>query len=201
MIFRQVLGLVLLLSCIPLARTSSSSCCATRSQSCAAPTRGHAWTGRTEPCSPRSSDGCLEHCEPIVWSGRTRSWAGIAALCADDGPTPNGPDGHRSTTASPTWWCRWRGRTRDGGMRGSRVSCSSSATVSALRRSVASSSVTGSGWPRCGAPTPVGGSSCAPRRPACSRSTSSTSTVRSPCGASMSCSCSRSATATYTSWA
>ena len=31
---------------------------------------------------------------------------------------------------------------------------------------------------RCGIPIPAGGSSCAPRPPACSRSTSSTSTVR-----------------------
>ena len=27
---------------------------------------------------------------------------------------PNGPDGHRSTTSSPPWWCGWRGRTRAG---------------------------------------------------------------------------------------
>src|SRR4051812_463597 len=50
-------------------------------------------------------------------------------------------------------------------------------------------------------PTPVGGSSCARRRPACSRSTSSTSTARSRCGGSMSCSWLRSAIATCTSWA
>jgi hypothetical protein len=39
---------------------------------------------------------------------------------------------------------RWRGRTRAGDMCGCRVSCSSSATASAPRPSVASSSVTGS---------------------------------------------------------
>src|SRR6188768_102199 len=37
---------------------------------------------------------------------------------------------------------------------------------------------------------PVGGSSSAPKPRACSPPTSSTSTVRSPCGASTSCSCS-----------
>ena len=39
----------------------------------------------------------------IVWSPRARSWAGIAASCADDGPTRTGLDGHRSTTSSPPW--------------------------------------------------------------------------------------------------
>ena len=52
-----------------------------------------------------------------------------------------------------------------------------------------------------GTPTPAGGSSCAPRPPACWPSTSSTSTARSRCGGSTSCSCSRSATATCTCWA
>ena len=33
----------------------------------------------------------------------TRCCAGIAASCADDGPTPTGPGGHRSTTPSPPW--------------------------------------------------------------------------------------------------
>src|SRR6476620_11992405 len=28
------------------------------------------WTGRTGPCSPPSSGGCPEHCEPIDWSPR-----------------------------------------------------------------------------------------------------------------------------------
>ena len=54
---------------------------------------------------------------------RTRSCAGIAASSAEDGPTRTGPDGHRSTTASPLW-CGWPGRTRAGGTRGSRASCS-----------------------------------------------------------------------------
>src|SRR3954451_7620551 len=61
--------------------------------------------------------------------------AGIAASSADDGPTPTGPDDHRSTTSSPPWWCGWRGRTRAGGTSARRGSCSSSATACALRRS------------------------------------------------------------------
>src|SRR6186997_1809691 len=46
-----------------------------------------------------------------------------------------GPDGHRSRACSPPWWCGWRGRTRAGGIGGSRASCSHSATASAPRRS------------------------------------------------------------------
>jgi hypothetical protein len=46
---------------------------------------------------------CPERCVAIAWSPRTRSWAGIAASYADDGPTPTGPDGRRSTTSSPPW--------------------------------------------------------------------------------------------------
>jgi hypothetical protein len=56
---------------------------------------------------PRSSSGCPGHCVAIAWSPRARSCAGIAASSAEDGPTPTGPDGHRSRTdlivlASPT---------------------------------------------------------------------------------------------------
>ena len=47
LIFRQVLGLVLLMGARPLPRTSSSSCCATRSPFCAASTHDHACTGQT----------------------------------------------------------------------------------------------------------------------------------------------------------
>src|SRR3954451_20011769 len=46
------------------------------------------------------------HYAAIAWSRQTRSCAGIAASSADDGPTPTGPDDHRSTTPSPRWWCR-----------------------------------------------------------------------------------------------
>ena len=61
---------------------------------------------------------------------------------------------------------------------GSRASCSSSAIGSVPRRSGGSSNATASHRHRCGTPTPRGGSSCAPRPPACSRSTSFTSTAR-----------------------
>jgi len=61
---------------------------------------------------------------------------------------------------------------------GCRAICSSSATGSAPRRSAGSSNGTASRLPRCGTPTPRGGSSCAPTPPACLRSTSSTSTAR-----------------------
>jgi hypothetical protein len=44
-----------------------------------------------------------KHCVGIAWSPRTRSCAGITASSADDGPTPTGPDGHRSTTSSLPW--------------------------------------------------------------------------------------------------
>ena len=54
---------------------------------------------------------------------QTPSCAGIAASSADDGPTPTGPDDHRSTTPSPLWWCGWRGRTRAGDTSDSRASC------------------------------------------------------------------------------
>ena len=100
------------------------------------------------------------------------------ASCAEIGPIRTGPDGRRSTTSSPRWWHGWRGRTRAGAIGGSRASCSSSAIVSAPRRSAGSSNATGSHPRRCGIPTPAGGSSCARRPPACWPSTSSTSTAR-----------------------
>jgi hypothetical protein len=90
-------------------------CCATRSPCCAAPTRDRAWTERTGPCSPRSSGGCPAHCVVIAWLLRTRSCAGIAASCAESGPTRTRPDDHRSMTSSLPWRCEWRGRTRAGG--------------------------------------------------------------------------------------
>src|SRR5690349_14726495 len=74
-----------------------------------------------------------------------------------------------------------------------RASCSSSAIVSARRRSGGSCGATASHRRQCGTPIPVGGSSCAPKRPACSPWTSSTSTAHSRSGASTSCSWSRSA--------
>ena len=77
---------------------SSSSCCATRSPSCAAPTHDHGWTGPTGPCSPPASPGCPEHCVAIVRSRRTRSWAGIAASSADDGICAGCLPGTKRTT-------------------------------------------------------------------------------------------------------
>ena len=53
LIFLQILGLVLLMS-----RASSTKdlelliFCSMKSRCSAAPTRDHAWTGRTVPCSP-----------------------------------------------------------------------------------------------------------------------------------------------------
>ena len=143
LLFLQVLGWSCCWAARPPPRTSNCSCCGTRSPCSAAPTPDHAWTGRTGPCSPPSSGGCPEHCAAIAWSPRTRSCAGIAASCAGSGPTRTGPGGHRSTTCSPRWSYGWRGRTRTGDTRGSRASCSSSATASAPRRSVGSSSATG----------------------------------------------------------
>ena len=68
--------------------------------------------------------------------------------------------------------------TRTGDTKESRASCSNSATGSAPRRSSGSSSATASHRHRYDTPKPAGGNSCAPRPPACSRSTSSTSTAR-----------------------
>jgi len=62
LIFRQVLGLILLMG-----RTSSTKdveLLVLRHEVAVpgAPTRDHAWTGRTGPSSPPSSGGCHEHC-------------------------------------------------------------------------------------------------------------------------------------------
>src|SRR3954452_11293574 len=45
------------------------------------------WSGRTGPCSPRSSGGYRERCGGIASSPRARSCAGFAASCARGGPT------------------------------------------------------------------------------------------------------------------
>jgi hypothetical protein len=106
----------------PPPRTSNCSCCGTRSPYSAAPTHDHGWTGRTGPCSPPSSGGCPEHCAAIAWSPRTRSCAGIAALCARSGPTRTAPVIRRSATCSRFWSCGWRRITRTGDTKGSRAS-------------------------------------------------------------------------------
>ena len=79
LIFQHLLGLLLLLGRTSPPRTSSCSCSGTRSPCSAAQTPDPAWTGRTGPCSPRSSGGCPTRCVAIAWSPRTRSCAGIAA--------------------------------------------------------------------------------------------------------------------------
>jgi len=66
LMFQQVLGLVLL-SC----RTSSAKdvellILRHEVAGSAAPTRDHAWTGRTGPCSRPSSSGCPEHCDAVA---------------------------------------------------------------------------------------------------------------------------------------
>jgi hypothetical protein len=153
------------------------------------------WTGQTGPSSLRSSGGCRERCVAIAWSPRTRSCAGIAVSSTRNGPIRTDADAHRSAADSPRWSCRWQRTTRTGDTRGSRASYSNSATRSVPRRSGGSSNATASHRRRCDTSTPRGGSSCAPRPPACSPSTSSTSTARSRCGGSTCCSRSRSATA------
>ena len=157
LIFWQVLGWSCSSAARPPPRTSNCSSYDTRSPYSAARTRDPAWTGQTGPCSPRSSSGCRERCIAIAWSPRTRSCAGIAASYAEGGPTRTGPDAHRSTTGSPHWSCGWRRTIRSGGTKGSRASCSNSATESTPRRFAGSSTGTASHRRRCGGPTRVGG--------------------------------------------
>src|SRR4051812_36931828 len=54
----------------------SSSCCATRSPSCAAQTHDPAWIGRTGPCSRRSCGGCPGglRCHRLVTPDTILSW-------------------------------------------------------------------------------------------------------------------------------
>jgi hypothetical protein len=181
-------------------RTSSFTCCGTRSPFRAAPIHGRGWTGRTGPSSPP---------RPAAASG--------AAL-----PSPGHP-GHDPALASPprpptldlsqpvrTATDRQRTRRPRGAdgpgepMLGLPANPRRAAQARPPCRRLddpPDSTATASHQHQCGTPTPAGGSSCTPRPPACSRSTSSTSTARSPCDGSTSCSHSTSATATSTSWA
>jgi hypothetical protein len=51
-------------------RTSGSSCCDMRSPPYVARSHGHDWTGRTEQCTPPSSDGCPGDSGATAWSPR-----------------------------------------------------------------------------------------------------------------------------------
>src|SRR6476661_5371431 len=55
--------------------------------------RDPAWTGRTGPSSPPSSNGCPKRYGPTAWSPRARSCAGTVDWCAGGGPIRTDPAG------------------------------------------------------------------------------------------------------------
>jgi len=114
---------------------------------------------------------------------------------------PNRPrrDVRVSAPRYVTWLSVWPGRTRGGVTAGSKGNWSGLAIGSALAPSAASSLRAGSAR-RHATRTRAGERSSGPRRPACSRLTSFTSTA-SRCGGSTCCPSWRSPPAGYTSWA
>jgi len=76
----------------PPPRMSSSSCCGTRSPSCAAPTHDHAWTGRTGPCSRSSSGGCPRalRCHHLVIPNTILRWhSRLVVARSRNNPSPS----------------------------------------------------------------------------------------------------------------